>query len=598
MSNLASFLASAPIFREFSADQMEEIVPLFREERHAAGDLILRQGSYSQAVYFLRSGRCAVRVQKGGQRQTVAFLQPPAIFGELSFITGRACSADVEVVVDGEVAVLPKDAIPRMQHHRDAIFQGLMTVVAERLHDTVTQGAKAVDSPVVLLRNHPHWEAPMSFAAELGRSLARHSGKGTIVINMGQASEMREIDENCCMLGVAADVPAEEFRAMIAHHLTESKPRFPNMVMNPVGPSAGATADAISAFADHEGFMLGLGDAVPAEISGQFVVASSTQTPLPVLSGSRQFIRGAVDAEAAHLSGGSIPPRFRRTVDSMARLLTGQQVGIALGGGAAWGWAHIGVISVLEQAGIPIDVVSGCSMGSVIGALYCSGYSVSEIHDIAEYWRTRTRGFIEWRIWRFCIVNERKARKVFAMYLKDRNVNQLDIPFWANAVDIKTGSEYTIQDGPAVDALRASIALPGLLPPFGRNGHLLVDAGIMDPVPVNLVRRMGCRYAIAVNAMARLESETMSTRYPMNMFDVMNRCMRVTGHEIGQARCEESADVVLTPSLQGISMLEFGRSPEIVERGRRVAEENLPAILAGYERLKDQTSAQAVEQNT
>ena len=86
-----------------------------------------------------------------------------------------------------------------------------------------------------------------------------------------------------------------------------------------------------------------------------------------------------------------MPPRFQRTVDSMARYIAGLQVGLALGGGAAWGWAHIGVLSVLEQAGLPVDVISGCSMGSVIGGFRCAGWSIQDLKDLAEYWRTRTR---------------------------------------------------------------------------------------------------------------------------------------------------------------------------------------------------------------
>jgi NTE family protein len=160
------------------------------------------------------------------------------------------------------------------------------------------------------------------------------------------------------------------------------------------------------------------------------------------------------------------------------------------------------------------------------------------------------------------------------------------MPFWANAVDIGTGQEYTIQSDSIVDAVRASIALPGLLPPFATKGHLLVDAGIMDPVPVNLIRRMGCRYAIAVNAMAPLEATPVSKRYPFNMFDVMFRCTRIMGHEIGQARAEAAANIMMTPPMGDITMLQFDRSEEIIACGRRIAEENLPTITAGYERLR------------
>jgi NTE family protein len=188
-----------------------------------------------------------------------------------------------------------------------------------------------------------------------------------------------------------------------------------------------------------------------------------------------------------------------------------------------------------------------------------------------------------------CLISENVARKVFSSYFSDRCLHHMKIPYWANAVDIKTGHEFTISDGPIVDCIRASISLPGLFPAFPRGNHLLVDAGIMDPVPVNLARRMGARYVVAVNAMAALEDQELSKYFPM--LDVMMRCTRIMGHEIGQARAEESADMVVTPTLGRITMLDFGKSSEIIECGRRAAQANMPAIMAGYERLRVRRAA-------
>jgi NTE family protein len=189
------------------------------------------------------------------------------------------------------------------------------------------------------------------------------------------------------------------------------------------------------------------------------------------------------------------------------------------------------------------------------------------------------------------LLNDKRVRNAFRRYFDDRTVNQAEIPFWANAVDIKTGKEFTIKDGTLVDCVRASISLPGLIQPFQRDSRLLVDAGIMNPVPVKLVREMGSHYTIAVNAMAELEAQKMSTRYPFNAFDIMTRCMFLMGHEMGQARAEQESNIVFTPSLGDISMLHFGRSPEIIECGQRAAKENLSAILEGYERFKLRSSA-------
>ena len=144
--------------------------------------------------------------------------------------------------------------------------------------------------------------------------------------------------------------------------------------------------------------------------------------------------------------------------------------------------------------------------------------------------------------------------------------------------------------------MRASIALPGLMAPAERGSHLLVDAGIMDPVPVSLVAEMLGRkktdgkldshYVIGVNAMAELESQEISNGRLGRFFDVLTRCMFVMGHEIGEARAEQAANVVFTPALGEITMLQFSRSHEIIECGQKAAETHLQQILDGYERLK------------
>jgi NTE family protein len=280
-------------------------------------------------------------------------------------------------------------------------------------------------------------------------------------------------------------------------------------------------------------------------------------------------------------------------VDSIARFIAGTQVGLALSGGAAWGWAHIGVLEVFEEGGIPIDMVAGCSMGSLVGALYAMGKSVAELQAIAEYWRNRKARFIEWRIWKFCLLKERVVYKTFLGYFHQEKVNETRIPYWANAVDIQIGKEFTMSDGLLADCARGSIGLPGLLPPFPRGSRLLVDSGIMNPVPVSLVRAMGANFAIGVNAMVPPGTQKVRHRYPLNMVEIMTRCMFVMGHEIGQAAAEKSADIVFTPDLTNLSMPHFGRSPEIIEAGREIAGKNLPAIRTLYARLKSQCSAAA-----
>ena len=588
MDDLQTFLSTSPVFRRFPPEQLAKVLPLLQRHSYTAGTVILHQGDHSDAIYFLLSGRLAVRVQRGQARETVAHLNPPDVFGELSFVTGKPCVADVEVIVDAETVCLRKEALGTLSLDRDAILSGLITPIATRLQSTVSRGTRSAELPVVLLRNHPLWEAPASFGVELARSLGRQTGRQTLLVNIGadRDQDIQEMGGQAAQCGLAGLSDLQELRSSVADQLTRWKTRFTNVILNPLGGDRGVI-DSIQSLTNFTGEMLGPGDPVPVEAAEKsFTIQSAVAPTLPFLSGSQQLIYDAGDSEAGYLSGGTVTPKFRRTVDSIARAIARIQVGLALGGGAAWGWAHIGVLKVLEKAHVPIDVVSGCSMGSVIGSLYASGRSTDELEQIALYWRNRVRRFIEWRFWRMSLINDRAARRTFRTYFGARQVNQTATPFWANAVDVATGQEVTIRTGGLVECVRASISLPGLLPPFDSSPHVLVDAAIMDPIPARLIREMGCNFAVAVNSMASPASTQIRSRYPFNAFEIMTRCVFMMGHAMGQARAEPAADVVFTPDLSGLSMLEFARSPEIIERGIRATEEHLPAILSGYERLR------------
>lgn len=585
---IREFLRTSSVFAESAEEELDAVIPLLQQESYLAGEYILRQGGSSQSIYLLRSGRLVVKILREHGRETVAHLDPPAVVGELSFLTGKPCVADVEVEVDAEILRLPKEQVESLPARRETILRGLNRVLAERLQSTVIGGAKSIELPTVLLRSYPNWEAPVAFPRMLALSLAEQTGRPTLLVTLGDSGEdpVERIGEHT---GACRFTVTGRLRSLVAQHLTALKKDWDNIILHVTGSQAGQAAEDIEEFANFHGHLLGPGDPLPAALerrgeddSQPFAVQSASAPSLPYLDGAHQLIWDAPQAET-----GTPSPRFQRTVGSIARLLGGIQVGLALGGGAAWGWAHIGVLSVLENAGIPVDVMSGCSMGSLIGAFRAAGFTVAQLTDLAEYWRTRTRRFIEWRFWRMCLVNERMALRTFGGYLADRAVNQTEVPYWANAVDIRKGSEFAIQDGTLVHAIRASIALPGLLPPFSRNSSLLVDAGIMDPVPVKLAKRMGAHFAIAVNAMAPVGESEVNNRYPFNMFDVMLRCMFVMGHEIGQARAESAADVLLTLPMKGITMLDFSRSPDIIERGRQAADEHLADIRGGYMRLKN-----------
>ena len=592
---LRSVLGASPIFDGVDEAALARLVQRLEVGFHPAGTIILKKGDPSAAVYFLLSGRLAVRIQRGNERETVAWMKPPDVFGELSFVTGRPAVADIEVVADARVVHLSKDAIHAEPAIEQVVMRGLARLIAERLQVTVTSGTTARPAPVVLLRPEPGWEAPGCFPVELAKALQHETSQPTLLVKIGAApnGEIQALDDNPGVCTVQVD-SGGEVRSALAGRLGDWSGRFPNILLSTEPAEVASTTHAVAEFANWYGHLLGPGGCATVEAGEQsFFVQSLEHPSLDYLDGSRQLIAEARESEEAYLRGKAPGARFQRTAGSIARLIAGTQVGLALGGGAAWGWAHIGVLAMLEKHGIPVDVIAGCSMGSVIGGLKASGHSIAEMEEIADYWRTRKSKFLEWRFWRFCLLNEKTVNKVFRGYFGDLQVNQTEVPYWANAVDIRAGREYTIRRGSLASCVRGSIGLPGLLPPLEISPELLVDAGILDPVPVRLVRNMGAKFVIAVNAMVPPGVQKMTARYPFNLLEILHRCMFVMGHEIGQAAAEKTADVVFTPDLTHINMLQFGRSGEIIESGRLATEQRIPAIQELYQRRKSKAGGLA-----
>jgi NTE family protein len=288
------------------------------------------------------------------------------------------------------------------------------------------------------------------------------------------------------------------------------------------------------------------------------------------------------------------------------------RIGLALGGGSARGWAHIGVIRTLEHAGIEPAVVCGTSIGALVGAAYVAG----EL-DRLEAWVRSLRlqtvvGFLDVSLNGGLIKGE-KLIAFFREHFVDRDIGELARPFAAVATDLAHGREVWLRDGRVSDAVRASIALPGLFTPVRHGGGWLVDGGLVNPVPVSLCRAMGADVVIAVDlnsdllgrhlkpkppaprpatkavdgVFARLHSglaqlgRDADADEPPPMLDVVASSINIMQVLITRSRLAgEPADVLVTPRLAALGLMEFHRAAVAIEAGRRAAEAALPELRA------------------
>lgn len=186
------------------------------------------------------------------------------------------------------------------------------------------------------------------------------------------------------------------------------------------------------------------------------------------------------------------------------------KIGLALGCGASRGWAHIGVIEALEEAGVPVHLVTGCSVGAFVGAIYASGGIEQLKRYVLEMDGERMFSFSDLTFLRPGLLDgDRKLRDLFGMHSSKKLFEELEKPLKVIAADMHSGDPVVLDSGDLLRALRASMSYPGLFAPVFYKGRWLIDGGVVDPVPVGVTRAMGADIVIAVN----LDSELMSRKH-------------------------------------------------------------------------------------
>lgn len=248
------------------------------------------------------------------------------------------------------------------------------------------------------------------------------------------------------------------------------------------------------------------------------------------------------------------------------------KIGLALGGGAAKGFAHIGVIKMLEASGIHPDVVAGSSAGSVVGALYASGMDAFALQETA--FGLDEAEIRDVRLFSGGLVQGRALQDYINQLLHHQSIEQLKIPFAAVATQLETGQRTVFVRGNTGQAVRASSSIPGVFEPAAINGKHYVDGGVVSPIPVDAARQLGADFVIAVDI-----STKPSGSNPQGMMNIVGQTIAIMGQQLGTQETAR-ADVVIRPSLGGIGPTDFEQKNQAILEGERAALAAIPAIRA------------------
>ncbi len=260
-----------------------------------------------------------------------------------------------------------------------------------------------------------------------------------------------------------------------------------------------------------------------------------------------------------------------------------KKIGLALGGGYARGLAHIGVLEVLEREGIPVDFIAGTSIGALVGALYAREHDSALIRKQATQldWIGVT-SLVDLAVARSGFVGGRRVTSLLRRFMGDAQFDELEVPLACVATDIITGDEVVIDKGSVLEAVRASISIPVIFTVVKKDGRYLVDGGLVNQVPVNVVRKMGADIVIAVDITpTRKERTNFLTKNERvkepGVFQVMVQTIYITTY-IADRQASEGADVVIHPHLAHIAPGEFHRARECILEGEYSAVDSLADI--------------------
>jgi predicted acylesterase/phospholipase RssA len=281
-----------------------------------------------------------------------------------------------------------------------------------------------------------------------------------------------------------------------------------------------------------------------------------------------------------------LPAATRR----LARRLTGRSLGLVLSGGGARAFAHLGVLEVLAEEGIVIDRFGGCSMGAFVAGMAALGWTPERMTATCRDELARRAPFNDYTIPRHALIRARRAASMLRRIFGDVSVEQLARPLFTVSADLLSSRMVVHRTGPLVEAIGASMAIPGLAPPVPRRAELLVDGGVLNNLPVDVMSAGEPGPVIAVDVMRRIESEADAEVLLPTILETLSRATVLGSVERAESN-RELADLLITPDVQDITLRGFRHLQRALDAGRRATEEALAA--GGREQLEQSASRTA-----
>jgi len=564
----AAFLRNVPIFAGLPDESLERLAGQVNDVHVRAGTWIMREGGSADSMFIVRSGRLEV-IEEGPPETLIRILRRGDVLGELALLRDETRSASVRARRDAELVELGRAEFEALIKEVPSFALGLVHAVGERLAASRAPVGAATPPRTIAVVGLDAAAPAIEVAETLADAASAYGSVARLAGGLLPTIDQAERDAERVVLHGGND-PADQWAELCV--------READLVVA-VTTGVPDTEWLRRATALQGCELLILGPSVTEDTLGRL-----------------QPREAQVVAQ---------PSRRRQALELTARRIAGRSPGIVLSGGGARALAHFGVVEELREAGLQFDRTAGVSLGAVVAGMTAAGISPRETYE------TFKRGFVDsnpssdFVLPVYSLIRGAKTRRLLQQVFGERRIEELPLRFFCVSCDLIARETVLHRTGPVAEAVYSSLAIPGVFPPVASDGRLLVDGGVLDNLPVAAMARAGEGPVIAVDATGRTGSlerrqQRAVTRVgrPVrrmltgsesdipHLGETMMRAVTVGSTDIAAAARLHS-DLVITPKVEQIGLMDWKALPRVVEMGRRAARDALeadPELLSRFGR--------------
>ncbi len=634
-----ALLGSIPLFGSFSPQEVRAIAAMFTEHSFGKGETVTREGEAASDFMVLVSGE--LEVSSGTPPRVVGRLGPGEVLGEMAALLGEGRTATVIANRRSTVLALSEREFQRIVASDAKALAYVSRVLAQRLASRMRDERTDVRARLISIVGAEDLKGKSLVAGALASLLVESGGGEAVLVRLDprEGSSLPDLVAGSPerIVGAAQPggggpaslvvaPPAGSDRSSVIDGLSTVTmalaSRFPLVVVDP-GRGGWVRAEDLAEISDVLVEVVRTPDEPSAahpthtklfRVLNQF----NDGTPLVPINAVAPFVL-PVDVDLIALDTNEaikeviVHPRspVSRPLRRLARSILGCTIGVALGGGAALGIAHVGVLRALEEAGIPVDVVAGTSFGSIVALGYAIGLEPEAMVDIARRIGNRRTAMsaLDIAFMKPGLLSGDRLEAIFGPFAGSmQRFEHLTTPAQVVAADIETGERVCIGHGSVLEAARASCSVPMLFVPVKRDGRTLVDGGIVDPVPVDVLTEQGADIRIGVNVVPRLSMEQpnilsrlfdrLNTLNPIarlngtagmpNLFEVIMNTIQLLQYELATFKSITS-DVTINVDAGDLTWHEFHRALELIDRGYQAGQRAVPEIRRVFDERRGAT---------